>query len=244
MSDDGQDVHRPLCHGSAHRAWHADHSEEIPVMDQAFWEAHYGSADAIWSGRPNPHLVSEIGVGDRSARGRALDVGAGEGADAIWLAQHGWQIDAVDISAVALARGRARADSLGPNVTERITWTQADLLTHPPEPAAYDLVSMHYMQLPPADRDRVFPACIDAVAPGGALLVVAHHAKDMQTRGVSPSFAAMFYTAEQVAESLDDSWTVQVRETRRREGADPDGQTVTFYDTVLLARRGDTDTAG
>jgi len=142
---------------------------------------------------------------------------------------------------VALARCHARADSLGPDVTQRIGWTQADLLTHPPEPAAYDLVSMHFMQLPPADRDRVFPSCIGAVAPGGLFLVVAHDSKDMETRGVSPSFRTMFYTAEQVAESLDAAWTVEVQETRRREGADPDGKTVTFYDTVLLARRGDPD---
>ena len=180
--------HDPADHGWAHQAGHADHGDGMPVLDEAFWEAHYGSADAIWSGRPNPHLVGEVGGDDGFPPGRALDVGAGEGADAIWLAQHGWQVDAVDISAVALGRGRARADSLGPDVTERITWTQADLLTHPPKPSTYDLVSMQFMQLPPADRDQVFPACIYAVAPGGALLVVAHDARDMETRGGEPAF--------------------------------------------------------
>lgn len=138
---------------------------------------------------------------------------------------------------MALDRGRAHAESLDQDVAARISWTQADLRSDLPQRAAYDLVTMQFMQLPPAERDQVFPACIDAVAPGGALLIVAHHPQDMENRGVSPGFRTMFYTAERVAESLDDTWTVHVAQTRSREETDAEGKPVTYYDTVLLARR-------
>ncbi len=87
-------------------AAHAAHSHDVPVMDEAFWDARYGTADRIWSGKPNPQLVADTA---ELAPGRALDVGAGEGADAIWLAERGWTVDALDISGVALERGRDEA---------------------------------------------------------------------------------------------------------------------------------------
>ena len=86
------------------------------AASEEFWDARYRSAPAIWSGNPNPHLVAD--AGDLTP-GRALDIGAGEGADAIWLAQRGWTVTAVDISGVALQRARAEAERHGPPLFQR-----------------------------------------------------------------------------------------------------------------------------
>lgn len=221
--------------GEGHEG-HLAHTGEVPVFDQAFWDKHYSSAERVWSGQPNPHLVSEIrrlGM----VPGRALDIGAGEGADAIWLAQHGWQVEAIDISPLALARGQAQSEAVLPSGIDLITWTHADLLSHRLEPSAFDLVSMQFMQLPPTDWDRLFRECRTAVAPGGALLIVGHHPEDIKARGLDAAFLSMFYTADQVAEALDETWTVQVQETRQRDVTAEDGSVMTLRDTVVLARQ-------
>jgi 2-polyprenyl-3-methyl-5-hydroxy-6-metoxy-1,4-benzoquinol methylase len=75
-------------------------------FDQAFWDERYRSHDALWSGNPNDHLINET---DGLTPGPALDVGCGEGADAVWLAERGWRVTAVDLSTVALERGAAHA---------------------------------------------------------------------------------------------------------------------------------------
>src|SRR5215471_12746741 len=102
-------------------------SEHAPassqVFGQDFWDERYRSAQRVWSGDPNPQLVAEV-TGRRP--GRALDVGSGEGADAIWLARRGWSVVAADISSVALERGAQHARDTGPAVLDRIEWRQVD----------------------------------------------------------------------------------------------------------------------
>ncbi len=93
-------------------------------MDEGFWEERYRAKPSVWSGNTNPHLVTEAG---HLAPGAALDLGAGEGADAIWLAERGWTVTAVDVSPTALSRGRQRAEHLGNHLPGRITWIHADL---------------------------------------------------------------------------------------------------------------------
>jgi len=104
-------------HGGGHG--HGDLDDMPEVLDAAYWDGRYRSRDALWSGRPNPNLVAEA---TGLPPGRALDVGCGEGADALWLAERGWQVIAVDISAVALARARAHAGEAPSGAGERVTW--------------------------------------------------------------------------------------------------------------------------
>ncbi len=204
----------------------------LPVMDQAFWDARYAAADQVWSGNPNPHLITDTAGLEP---GRALDVGAGEGADAVWLAEQGWSVTALDISTVALDRGRREAERRG--VAERIEWTHLDILASPLPDGPFDLVALHFMHFGPADRTPLFERCIDAVAPGGMLQIVAHHPSDLETTVRRPKVPEFFYTADDVAALLDDDWTVIAADARPREATDPEGRSVTIHDTVLVARR-------
>jgi uncharacterized protein with HEPN domain len=113
-----------------------------PPHDKASWDDRYRSSQRVWSRNPNPQLVTEIAD---LAPGRALDVGCGEGADAIWLARRGWDVVACDLSAVALERGAQHARETDPGAAARIDWQEADLLASPPAPDSFDLVTAQFM---------------------------------------------------------------------------------------------------
>src|SRR2546430_12503786 len=119
------------------------------LFTQEFWDERYRSSDRVWSGEPNPRLVERV---SDLTPGTALDVGSGEGADAIWLAARGWQVTAIDVSTVALDRAAERAAEAGAEVANRITWQQADVLTWDPAPLQFDLVSAQFMHLPTLAR--------------------------------------------------------------------------------------------
>jgi SAM-dependent methyltransferase len=205
-----------------------------PVFGEDFWNERYRSSRQIWSGDPNPQLVAEV---TGRPPGQALDVGCGEGADAIWLARSGWTVVAADISSVAVERGAQHAHHTDPAAAARIEWRQADLLAQPPEPGSFDLVSVQYMQLPPEPRTRLFSALAAAVRAGGMLLVVSHHPPDLATGVTRPLMPELFYTSDEITGLLDHSWTVEVSEARPRLASTPDGAEVTIHDAVLMATR-------
>jgi SAM-dependent methyltransferase len=201
---------------------------------QAAWEARYNaSPGGIWSGNPNPVLVTE--AADLEP-GTALDVGCGEGADALWLAERGWKVTGTDISAVALKRAANQGESLGLDVN----WQHVDLLAEPPEPRSYDLVSAHFLQLPPDKRRVLYAHLADAVAPGGTLLLVGHHPADMLAVMGRTNLQEMMFTAEELAAELDPAeWSVLVVDARPRPAKHPEGHEVAIRDTVLVARKAD-----
>lgn len=214
---------------------HADRAHAAGVFDEQAWEERYRSHAAVWSGRANPQLVAEA---TDLAPGAALDVGSGEGSDALWLAARGWRVTAVDFATTALRRGAEQADALGADVAGRIRWVHADLTTWAPTEGHFDLVSAQFMHLPAAARQALFARLSTMVAPGGTLLVVGHHPGDLQTTMPRPPIPGMYYTAEEAAESLDpDQWDILVADARPRPASDPEGQEVTIHDAVLRARR-------
>ena len=204
------------------------------MFDEQSWEQRYRSNTAVWSGRPNPHLVTETAD---LGPGAALDVGSGEGADALWLAARGWQVTAVDFATTALQRGAAHAQALGTDVAERIRWVHADLTTWAPD-GQFDLVSAQFMHLPAVQRQALFTRLATTVAAGGTLLIVGHHPSDLQTTMPRPPMPELFFTAEEVAASLDpDRWDVLVADARPRSAGDPEGREITIHDAVLRARK-------
>jgi SAM-dependent methyltransferase len=221
---------------SAHAGHHASHDlpDVAEMFTAEFWDARYASKDAVWSGDPNRRLV------ERAAGltpGTALDVGCGEGGDAIWLAARGWRVTGVDVSRVALSRAAALA-AADPHVAERITWRQADVFAFEPEPASFDLVSSHFMQLPAADRPAFHARLAAAVRPGGSLLVVGHDHADLDTTMGRPHLPDLMFSADEVAGRLDtDGWEILVAAALERPAADPDGNPVTIRDAVVHAVR-------
>jgi SAM-dependent methyltransferase len=207
----------------------------MSMFDEASWEERYGSADRVWSGRPNPQLVTEA---TGLAPGTALDVGCGEGADAIWLAANGWQVTAVDFATNALRRAAAHAEAEGAEIAARIDWVHADLRVWTPPEAGFDLVSAQYMHLPPEPRRALFGRLAAAVAPGGTLLIVGHDISDLETGAHRPDMPEMFFTADEVAGSLDvDRWEVVTVEARPRAGHEHEGKHITVHDATVAARR-------
>ena len=203
-------------------------------FDGAFWNERYRSAHSLWSGKPNPHLVREA---DGLAPGTALDAGAGEGADAIWLARRGWRVTAVDISSVALDRAASHAAEAGAAVADRIHWQQEDFMQWQPPERAYDLVSAQFLHLPAEDRRLVYARLAAAVADRGTLLIVAHHPSDMQTTVPRPSLPELFFTGDDLATELGGGWEIVTNAAAPREAPDPEGRIVTIHDTVFRASR-------
>lgn len=228
--------HAPAGPGGAERrdGGHAHGGEAAPRWDAEFWDERYGSSPALWSGHVNAVLRDEVAT---LPPGRALDVGCGEGGDALWLAEQGWDVLGVDVSRVALDRAATRARETG--MSARTAWEHRDLLTWSPPAAAYDLVTVAFVHLAGDQRRQVYASLAEAVAPGGTFLVVAHHPDDL---GVvpRPPHPELFFTAEELIDDLrvaPGSWDVVTAEARSRPGHHPDGHPVTLHDTVLRARR-------
>jgi len=191
-------------------------------MDAAAWDARYRSAPLVWSAGPNA-LFAEL-TADLPA-GRALDLAAGEGRNAIWLAGRGWRVTALDFSTVALDKARQRAASAAVDVT----WVAADVTATDLGRAAYDLVSVLYLHLPPADLRDVLARAAAAVAPGGTLLVLGHD-RDNLARGTGgPQDRALLYTAEDLAPAAAGLRIVRLAQVDRRVDE------AVAVDTLLLA---------
>ncbi|MFR9726342.1 FAD-dependent oxidoreductase [Streptomyces sp. MS19] len=205
--------------------------------EEADWDHRYAGPDRAWSGNPNGTLVHEATA---LPPGRALDVGTGEGADALWLAEHGWQVTATDISGNALARVRAEAEHRG----LAVTLVRGD--ANDPAPfgtETFDLVSLQYGSFKRTPDQRGLRSLLAAVAPGGTLLVVHHDLTPLrdpvdvaaQTRMYDPE---AFVGVDEIAAALTadpDTWQVETHETRPR----PAGAASTHHvsDVVLRATR-------
>lgn len=214
-----------------HQHGHASGDDLARLHTREYWEERYASTDRVWSGRANLPVVQEAGP---LVPGRALDVAAGEGGDAIWLAERGWTVTALDVAQVALDRAARHADERG--VADRITWVRADARTWRTD-ERFDLVTSAYLHLPVGEREPWLASVATLVAPGGSLLVVAHHASDI---GVMPrpDRSDLFAEPAELAAALDPAeWAILAAEARPRAATDPDGAPVTVHDTVLHARR-------
>ena len=198
------------------------------------WEERYQSRPHAWSGKPNPVLVDEVA---ELGPGRALDAGAGEGADACWLAERGWQVTALDLSPTAIDRAAAEAARLGLDIDWRVVDLTEDPALFTTDAGPYDLVSSFYVHQPPEQRRAVFIRLADAVAPGGTLLIVGHDPSDMHTHAHRSGLAEMGWFAGEVVELLGTGWTVDVAEARTRTATGPDGEVVEFRDAVMRARK-------
>ena len=206
-------------------------------MDVQGWNERYQTSAAVWSGKPNEALIEYAPAATVGPLGRprALDVGCGEGADAIWLASQGWQVVAVDWAGVALDRARAAALDAGVDVGfVESDVTDPDLLEDLTADGLFDLVTVAYLHPEPEDRAPVYSALPGLVAPGGHLLVIAHDPEHSQL-GLPGPHPHRLLSAQDIVAALDlpDDFQVLVKMAlpRRRETE------VSSVDSVVLARR-------
>ncbi|MEL4319260.1 class I SAM-dependent methyltransferase [Leifsonia sp. YIM 134122] len=209
-------------------------------FDRDYWEQHWherpdavsvSATDAAPSSAPNPYISR--GTAGLSA-GMALDAGCGTGAEAVWLAEHGWTVTGADISASALAQAAVRAEAA--SVTRNVTWVEADLTTWEP-PVQFDLVTTNYAH--PTIPQLDFYARIGTwVAPGGTLLIVGHlHGSTTTANGHHPPEEATV-TAAVITDRLDPAtWHIESAEELDRTVNAPGHGTVALRDVVVRATR-------
>ncbi|HEU5456300.1 MAG TPA: FAD-dependent oxidoreductase [Nocardioides sp.] len=214
---------------SAARHHHPEHAAD----PAAFWEEFYGGDRRPWSGRPNPALVGELH--DRPAPvGRVLDLGCGAGADAIWLAEQGWDVTGLDISATALEQAAVAARAAG--VADRVTLVRHDLADGLAA-GAWDLVVAAYLHSPVVfEREKVLRLAATAVAPGGTLIVIGHQGHP-SWHDDAPAHVT-FPSADEVLASLDvQGWTVEQAGPVHVALSSPEGVPGSRIDNVLRLLR-------
>ena len=197
-------------------------------MDREEWNRRYAGRELLWTGEPNRFLVAETAA---LRPGSALDLACGEGRNAVWLAEHGWRTTGVDFSEVALEKARLLADSRGVEAE----WIAGDLLAYRPEPRAFDLVIVFYLQVPAAERRAVVRAAAEAVAPGGIFLLVAHDSSNIEQGHGGPQEPEVLYTAEDVVADLD-GLRIERAERVERPVQTPDGERVALDALVRAVR--------
>ncbi|WP_031509408.1 class I SAM-dependent methyltransferase [Streptomyces megasporus] len=199
----------------------------------AFWDSVHAARPEARDPRPNARLTETV---TGLPPGDALDLGCGDGGDALWLARLGWRVTAVDISAVAVERLAALARSHG--LGERVTAVRHDLRESFP-PGEFDLVCAHYLHTPcELDRATVLRSAAHALRPGGRLLVVDHGSTAPWSWDQDP--AIRYPSPREVAADIDldpATWTVERADAPRRIATGPDGRTAEVTDHVLLVRR-------
>lgn len=217
-----------------------------PEVERATWDGFYDDREAVWSGDPNHALVVEASA---LAPSTALDVGCGEGADAVWLAARGWRVTAIDVSEVALGRARVAAAAAGVDVD----WVRSGVAGVDPARRRFDLVTAFFPALPRAAGTAYVGRLLDLVAPGGTLLTVFHapppdgahdpHHPDHDAEdgdgeeGQRPRFDPDdFIGPEEVLAALGAGWELEAHEERPRSIAGGAGAHHT-HDLVIRARR-------
>ena len=198
-------------------------------MDATEWDARYADSERVWSLGPNQFV--EAALADLPP-GRAVDLAAGEGRNAVWLASRGWDVTAVDFSRVALERGRATAPDAG------VTWVCADVLTWQSGAEPYDLAVLAYLQLEASGRRKAARTAFDCLRPGGTFFLVAHDSSNLTEGTGGPQDPSVLMTADDVLADLGDASYDVVEASRvERRVAGPDGTERTAYDALVRVVR-------
>jgi SAM-dependent methyltransferase len=193
------------------------------------WDKRYEEREFVWSIDPNRFVEAELGD---MAPGRALDLASGEGRNALWLAERGWRVTAVDFSTVGMEKARKRAEAQG----LEIDWVLEDVLSFEPDPEGYDLVLWSYLHLPEGERRRVLAKAREAVVPGGTFLFVAHDLSNLEHGHGGPQDPEVLCTPQDVVADLRGYEALKAEVVARE--VEEEGEVVgTAFDTLVRARR-------
>jgi SAM-dependent methyltransferase len=199
-------------------------------VDAAGWDARYADRDLVWSATPNRTVAAEV---EGLPPGRALDLAAGEGRNAIWLAEQGWHVTALDFSPIGADKGRQLAAARG----VAVEWVVADATTWDPPERGFDLVVVAYLQLPEGERRAAHRRAARAVAPGGRFLLVAHDRDNLAEGYGGPPDDRVLMTADDVVGDLDGSGLEVVTAERIERHVETDEGPRTALDCLVVATR-------
>lgn len=200
------------------------------------WDARYREKDRLWSGDPNEALVQ---YASDLTPGTALDVGCGEGADALWLAENGWQVTGIDLSSVAISRAKESATVRNLDVEFQVR----DVATVVEDaPSAFDLVTAFFIHSrDDEERAETLRATAKLVKPGGRVLLVSHAATPpwAQHRHEDGSGAPKFEktTKSEIAALGIADWHIEIAQEYERPVTGPDGEQTTMRDAIVRAHR-------
>lgn len=200
-------------------------------MDRQQWDERYSGAGFEWSVHPNQFVAAELAG---LPPGRALDLAAGEGRNAVWLAERGWSVTAVDFSRVGLDKGRQLSAARGVG-DGQIEWVVADLSEYEPPRGACELVLIAYFQVGAALRARVLAGAAAALTPAGTLLVIGHDLTNLTAGVGGPQSPEVLYTPEAITAELPGLRVVRAERVLRP--VERDGRTATAIDSLVRAER-------
>ncbi len=195
---------------------------------QGFWDERYAREGMLWGAEPNA-LVAEIAV-DLPA-GTVLDLACGQGRNAVWLALQGHEVTGIDLSPVAVGQARRLAEEVGVSVD----LSTGDVTEWDPAGRTWDLVLLSYLQIPPRDRAVAHAKAVAAVAPGGTLLLIAHHRDNLEHGVGGPQAAEVLFTEDELAADFADLEILRNETVERR--VERDGLQGTAIDVLLVATR-------
>lgn len=199
-------------------------------MSAADWDRRYTDDARVraWAETPNRLLVAET---EDLVPGRALDLACGMGRNAIWLAEQGWTVTAVDFSPVGIAHARERAAAH----EVEVDFVLDDVVGYVPAPGSFDLVLVFFLQLPARELRTVLSRAAEAVAPGGTFLLVGHDLRNLAEGVGGPSSADVLYTPDDVVAAIDGHGLEVVRAERVRR--DVAGESRDAIDCLVRATR-------
>ncbi|MBQ1089434.1 bifunctional 2-polyprenyl-6-hydroxyphenol methylase/3-demethylubiquinol 3-O-methyltransferase UbiG [Streptomyces sp. B93] len=200
-------------------------------MDAAAWDERYRGGELVWKAEPNRFVAEELG--GLKPTGRAVDLAAGEGRNAVWLAGLGWEVDAVDFSAVALEKAALQATDRG----VRLRTVHADLTLWSPAEGAYDLALIAYLQLPWEQLRQVLTRAVRGVRAGGTLLLVGHDAANRERGYGGPQDPRVLYSVDRIAGVWRPHCDLVRTETVTRPVTDADGHHTALDALVRAVRR-------
>jgi SAM-dependent methyltransferase len=192
------------------------------------WDERYSGDELVWSSTPNQFLVAEVAG---LPAGRAVDLACGEGRNAIWLAEEGWEVTGVDFSPVGLTKAKRFADLSG----VQVTWIESAVEDWTPPPEGFDLVAMLYLQLPEPARSAALFAAASAVTPGGTLLVVAHDVDNLSRGYGGPPNSDVLYAVSDVTEAAVEAGLTVERAEQATRVVDTDDGPREAIDTIVRA---------
>jgi SAM-dependent methyltransferase len=192
------------------------------------WDRRYADGEFLWTMEPNRFVVQELAD---LPPGRAIDLACGEGRNAVWLAQRGWRVTAVDFSPVGLDKARRLADARG----VKVDWVLADLLDYEPAAGTYQLVLLAYLHIAAIERAAVLVRACSALAPAGEILVIGHDVTNLGDGVGGPQDPALLFSPAAIAAELP-GLSIK-RAERVRRPVDVGGQIHDAIDTLVRASR-------